>query len=104
MNVDLLYMGVIADITGTKTQTLEFDQLPSLRGLLSELERQYGEDFGVRIYRSATEPRLLQKCTRIFINDIIVNDRELDQPLPPPAADAKSTSVLVYFLPAACGG
>ena len=104
MDVNLVFMGVIADIAGTKKQTVQFDQAPTLRGLLTELERQYGEDFGVRIYRGAAEPRLLLKCTRIFINDIIVNDRELDQTLPTPADTAAPTEVLVYFLPAACGG
>ena len=104
MNVNILFMGVIADITGTKKQTVQFDQIPTLRGLLTELERQSGEEFGVRIFRSSTAPRLLQMCTRIFINETIVHNTELDQSLPVPADAATSPEVLVYFLPAACGG
>lgn len=104
MNVNILFMGVLADITGTKKHAVQFDQVPTLRGLLVELERQYGEDFGVRIFRDSTAPRLLLKCTRIFVNEIIMNDRELDQTLPTPADATASPEVLVYFLPAACGG
>ena len=51
MNVNMLFMGVIADITGTKKQTLQFDQVPTLRGLLNELERQYGAEFAVCGFR-----------------------------------------------------
>lgn len=104
MNVNLLFMGVIADITGTKKQTLQFDQVPTLRELLNELERQYGAEFAVRIYRSSVAPRVLQMCTRIFINETIVHNSELDQSLPTPANTATSSEVLIYFLPAACGG
>lgn len=104
MNVNLLFMGVIADITGTKKQTVQFDQVPTLRGLLTELERQYGTEFGARIFRDSTAPRMLQMCTRIFVNETIVHNHELDEPLPTPADTATSPEVLVYFLPAACGG
>lgn len=104
MNVNLLFMGVIADITGTKKQTLHFDQIPTLRELLNELERQYGAEFAVRIYRSSVAPRVLQMCTRIFINETIVHNNELDQSLPAPANTEASSEVLIYFLPAACGG
>lgn len=102
MKIRISFMGVIADITGTKEQTVELPAMPTLRGLLTALEEQYGTEFGVRIFRSATAPRLLQMCTRIFINRNIVTDQALDGPL---SNDANSSpEILVYFLPAACGG
>jgi hypothetical protein len=104
MNVQIRFMGVIADIAGTKQQTLGFDGVPTLRGLLTELERQHGPEFGSRIFRGSSAPRLLQMCTRIFLNKHIVDDRALDQPLPVDAGAAAAPEVLVYFLPAVCGG
>lgn len=104
MNVQIRFMGVIADIAGTKQQTLGFEQVPTLRGLLSELERQHGPEFGSRIFRNSTAPRFLQMCTRIFLNKNIVDDRALDETLPVPADGAAPPEVLVYFLPAVCGG
>lgn len=104
MDVRIRFMGVIADIAQTKQQTLAFDQVPTLRALLVELERQHGPDFGSRIFRSSTAPRMLQMCTRIFLNKNIVDNRALDETLPVSDDAAATPEVLVYFLPAVCGG
>lgn len=104
MNLRVSFMGVIASLTGEKEIALEIGGTPTLRGLLSELEARYGEDFGVRVFRTSTEPRLLQMCTRIFVNGDLVDDRALDQPMPTPSGPGSSPEVLVYLLPAACGG
>ena len=104
MNIQIRFMGVLADIAKTKQQTLDFDKVPTLRGLLTELERQYGPEFGSRVFRGSSAPRMLQMCTRIFLNKNIVDNRALDETLPV-SADAESPpEVLVYFLPAVCGG
>ena len=104
MNLQIDFMGVIADITRTKKLALDFDDALTLRDLLDELERRYGDEFSVRIFRSSSAPRRLQMCTRIFINRKLVDDRALDAPLPSPSEPGSSAAILVYFLPAACGG
>ncbi|MCO5100258.1 MAG: MoaD/ThiS family protein [Burkholderiaceae bacterium] len=101
MDVQVSFMGVIASVTGTKQLALALDGTPTLRTLIDDLERRFGTDFGSRIYRSSKEPRQLQMHTRIFINRELVNDRALDKPL---ALTPGSSEVLVYLLPAACGG
>jgi hypothetical protein len=103
MNLRVSFMGVIASVTGEKDLALAFDETPTLRGLLDELERRYGPEFGVRVWRNAKPPRLLQMCTRIFINGNLVDEKALDVPLPP-SPEEGSSEVLVYLLPAACGG
>ncbi len=102
MNVRIKFMGVLADVTRTRQQTLEFGTMPTLRALLTALEERYGNEFGVRIFRSASAPRLLQMATRIFVNGNIVADPALDEPLS--KDETSSPEILVYFLPAACGG
>jgi len=104
MNVQIDFMGMIADITRTKKLALDFDEAPTLRELLGELECRYGEEFGTHIYRSARTPRELQKAMRIFINGNVVDDRALEVSLPALPEPGSHTAVLVYFLPACCGG
>ena len=104
MNVQIGFMGMIADITRTKKLALDFDAAPTLRQLLGELETRYGDEFTTRIYRNAREPRRLQMATRIFINGTVVDDRALEDSLPEPSEPGASASILVYFLPASCGG
>lgn len=104
MNVQIDFMGVIANITQTKALALEFDEAPSLRELLGDLESRYGDEFSVRIYRNANPPRWLQTGTRIFINGNVVDDRALETKLPSSPDSGSSADVLVYFLPACCGG
>ncbi len=104
MNVQIDFMGVIADITGTKKLALDFDAAPTLSGLLDELETRYGDEFTTRMYRNASTPRRLQTGMRIFINGTAVDDRALEASLPEPSAPGASASILVYFLPACCGG
>ena len=104
MNVQIDFMGVIANITRTRKLAMEFDAAPTLRELLAELEHRYGDEFGARIFRGADAPRRLQMATRIFINGNVVDDRALEASLPSPPEPGSSAKVLVYFLPAACGG
>lgn len=104
MDLRICFMGVIAHLTGQRELTLRFDEAPTLRHLLHELEDRFGPEFGSRLFRSATPPRLLQMCTRIFVNGQLVDDAALDAPVSSAADDASSTEVLVYLLPAACGG
>lgn len=104
MNVQIDFMGVIANITRTKKLALDFVDAPTLRELLAELERRYGDEFSARIFRNASAPRRLQMSTRIFINGNVVDDRALEASLPFPPEPGSSAAVLVYFLPAACGG
>jgi molybdopterin converting factor small subunit len=104
MNVQIDFMGVIANITRTKKLALDFDDAPTLSELLTELERRYGDEFSARIYRNASAPRRLQTSTRIFINGNVVDDRALESSLPSASEPGSSAKILVYFLPAACGG
>ena len=104
MNVQIDFMGVIANITRTRKLALDFDDAPTLRELLAELERRYGDEFSSRIYRNAGAPRRLQMGTRIFINGNVVDDRALETALPSPPEPGSSAAILVYFLPASCGG
>lgn len=102
MTLQVSFMGVIAHMTGVKELALDLGAAPTLRDLLDELERRYGPELAERIYRTSTAPRLLQMCTRIFVNGDLVNDEDLDKRL---KEDAGSPSeILVYILPAACGG
>lgn len=104
MNLRVCFMGVIASLTREKELPLQFDEAPTLRGLLDQLEARYGAEFGTRIYRNAKPPRLLQMCTRIFVNGALVDETAMDAPLPSEAPSGESSEVLVYLLPAACGG
>lgn len=104
MDVKVSFMGVIANVVGEKETVASFPQAPTLRGLIDVLEQRYGPEFGARVYRNSSSPRLLQMCTRIFVNSRLVDDGSLDQPLPLPAGAGASTEILVYILPAACGG
>lgn len=104
MNVQIDFMGVIANITGTRKLALDFDDAPTLRELLTELELRYGDEFSSRIYRNASAPRWLQTSTRIFVNGNVVDDRALEASLPSSPGPGASAAILVYFLPASCGG
>lgn len=104
MDVRVSFMGVIANVAGEKETTLSFPQTPTLRGLVDTLEQRYGPEFGTRVYRNSSNPRRLQMCTRIFVNTRLVDDGSLDQPLALPTGARASTEILVYILPAACGG
>lgn len=98
----ILFMGVIAQFAGGKELMLDFERGRTLRELLYELERRYGEEFGARIFRSTTPPRRLQMGMRIFINRKLIDEAALEQPL---AFESESSpEILIYFLPAACGG
>lgn len=105
VDVQITFMGVLADITKTKKLALNFGGMQTLRDILGELEDRYGEAFACRIYSSARAPRQLQMCTRIFINgNIVVDDSALDTPLPAPTKHGAATAVIVYFLPPCTGG
>ena len=104
MNVQIDFMGGSANIPRTKKLALDFDDAPTLRELLAELERRYGDEFSSRIYRNAGAPRRLQTSTRIFINGNVVDDRALEASLPSSPESGSSAAILVYFLPASCGG
>lgn len=99
-------MGVIAHMTGQKELTLASEPGVTLRQILDSLEEQYGEEFGRRLFRTSTPPRRLQMHTRIFVNGGLVEDGALDDPLPftGDGAAGPSSEVLVYLMPAACGG
>ncbi len=104
MNMRVLFMGVIANFTGERELALSFNSAPTVRGLLDELERHYGSEFGARVFRTSSTPRLLQMYTRIFVNGNLVGNEDLDKPVSAAPADKPSSEVLVYLLPAACGG
>ncbi len=104
MDLKVSFMGVIAGLTGEKERTFSFDKPPTLRALLDALESRYGETFAKRIYRSNVQPRLLQLCLRVFVDNNLVDHQALDEPLPPPPADRANGEVLVYILPASTGG
>lgn len=104
MNVQIGFMGVIADIAKTRKLALDFESAPTLGELLGELETRYGEEFTTRIYRNAVTPRRLQTGTRIFVNGKVADDAALAAALPEPTEPGASAAILVYFLPASCGG
>jgi len=104
MDMRVMFMGVIANFTGERELALTFNQAPTLRGLLDQLEQRYGPEFGERVYRNASKPRLLQTFTRIFVNGNLIGAEGLDEALPPAPAGKPSSEVMVYLLPAACGG
>lgn len=98
------FMGVIASFTGGKELTLAFDRDRTLRELLYDLEQRYGPEFGARIFRCATPPRRLQMGLRLFINKNLIDETALEQPIPLANESRSASDVLIYFLPAACGG
>ncbi len=98
------FMGIITSFTGVKELALELPERATLRQLLDDLEQRYGPEFGKRVYRNAKPPRLLQMCTRIFINGNMVDDSALDEILPPPEDGGEYPDILVFILPAATGG
>jgi hypothetical protein len=100
----IVFMGVIATITGERELTLAFDQSQTLRDLLYSLEQRFGPEFGARVFRNATPPRRLQMGMRIFINKNLIDERVLDQPVSMITEQQQSAEILIYFLPAACGG
>ena len=104
LNVQITFMGMLADIAKTKKLALQLDPAQTLRGMLGELEERYGEEFACRIYRNTSAPRLLQMGTRIFVNGTVVDDKALDTPLPAAKEPGAATAIIVYFLPASCGG
>jgi molybdopterin converting factor small subunit len=106
MSVRVSFMGVIANVTGQKELTLASEPGVTLRQVLESLEEQYGEEFGRRLFRTSNPPRRLQMHTRIFVNRQLVEDGALDDPLPfaGDAAVPASSEVLIYLMPAACGG
>jgi hypothetical protein len=104
MSIRVCFMGVIAQFTGEKELALTFNETPTLRGLLDELDRRYGPEFGTHIFRTCAAPRLLQTYTRIFINNYLVDDEALDKKIPFPPEHSSSSEILIYVLFAACGG
>lgn len=104
MDARIFFMGVIANFTGERELALAFNKPPTVRGLLDELEQRYGAEFGERVFRTSTTPRLLQTYARIFVNGNLVKAEELDEPLSAAPAGKSSPEVVVYLLPAACGG
>jgi molybdopterin converting factor small subunit len=98
------FMGVIASFTGGKELTLAFDRDRTLRELLCDLEQRYGPEFGARIFRCASPPRRLQMGLRLFINKNLIDETALEQPIPLANENGSASDVLIYFLPAACGG
>jgi len=100
----ILFMGVIANITGERELTLTIDPSRTLRDLLYSLEQRFGPEFGVRVFRNSTPPRRLQMGMRIFINKNLIDERALDQPVSMITEQQQSAEILIYFLPAACGG
>ena len=104
MSIRILFMGVIATVTGQKDLVLAAEPGATLRQVLDRLEARYGAEFGLRVFRSQTPPRPLQMHTRIFVNKTLVTDDTLDQPLPGAGAEPGSAEVLIYLMPAASGG
>lgn len=100
----ILFMGVIANITGERELTLSVDPSRTLRDLLYSLEQRFGPEFGVRVFRNLEPPRRLQMGMRIFINKNLIDERALDQPVSKITEQQQSAEILIYFLPAACGG
>lgn len=98
MNIKVLFMGVIASVTGERQRLAQMEAGKTLRQLLDLLEAQYGEDFGQRVYRSKMPPRRLQMHTRIFVNGRVITNGDLDRAL------EGSPDVLIYLLPASTGG
>ncbi|HET8577127.1 MAG TPA: MoaD/ThiS family protein [Methylomirabilota bacterium] len=103
MTIRVLFMGVIAKITGQRDLLLPAEPTVTLRGVLDRLEARYGPEFSHRVFRSDTPPRPLQTHTRIFLNGNVVDESMLDQPLSS-GGEPGSAEVLIYLLPAASGG
>lgn len=103
-SIRVLFMGVIASVTGQKEMALPVEPGATLRSVLNGLEARYGPDFGRRLFRAQQEPRPLQMHTRIFLNGTLVGDDALDQPLAAAGGEAESAEILIYLLPAATGG
>lgn len=104
ITLHIRFMGVIASFTGGKDLTLEFGRDRTLRELLCDLEQRYGAEFGARIFRCATPPRRLQMGLRLFVNKKLIDETALDHPIPLSNDSGSASDVLIYFLPAACGG
>lgn len=102
MSIRILFMGVIAGVTGQKEVAMSAEPGTTLRSVLDRLEALYGAEFGRRVFRSQREPRPLQMHTRIFVNGTIVTEDGLDRPMP--VTESESPEVLIYLLPAATGG
>ena len=102
MSIRVLFMGVIANVTGQKDLLLPLESGVTLRAVLDRLEERYGPEFSQRVFRSPTPPRQLQMHTRIFVNGSLASDETLDAPLP--AAEPAASEVLIYLMPAASGG
>ena len=98
MDVRVTFMGVFASVTNEKEHLVHTEATITLRQLLELLEEHYGEDFGRRVFRSQTPPRMLQSHTRIFINGNPILNDVLDQSL------HGGPEVLIYLLPASTGG
>jgi molybdopterin converting factor small subunit len=104
MSTRVVFMGVIATVTGQKEMALETRPGATLRQVLDDLESRFGPDFGRRVFRSQTPPRPLQMHTRIFVDSQVQTDETLDRPLPAGGDGQGSAEVLIYLMPAASGG
>ncbi|MBI5628941.1 MAG: MoaD/ThiS family protein [Candidatus Rokubacteria bacterium] len=104
MSIRILFMGVIATVTGQKDLVLEAGPGATLREVLDRLEARYGPEFGMRVFRSQTPPRPLQMHTRIFVNNELATDETLDLALPSVGPEQGAAEVLIYLMPAASGG
>ena len=101
MDLRISFMGVIASVTGMKHLALSVEGTPTLRMVIDQLEHRFGTEFGKRVYRNSSPPRQLQLCTRIFVNRELVGESALDEALTPVG---DSPEILIYLLPAVCGG
>ena len=104
MSPRVVFMGVIATVTGRKEMALETRPGATLRQVLDDLESRFGPDFGRRVFRSQTPPRPLQMHTRIFVDSALQTDETLDRQLPTGGDGQGSAEVLIYLMPAASGG
>lgn len=104
MSTRVLFMGVIATVTGQREVVLETRSGATLREVLDQLEARFGPEFGRRVFRSPDPPRPLQTHTRIFVNRAVQSEAALDLPLPAGGEGRDEDEVLIYLMPAASGG
>ncbi len=96
MNVKVKFLGIIRDITKGSELELQMPEGATIRGLLQELNRKYGQDFADRVLDDHLGVRTYVK---LFLNNYEVTD--LDTEI---IADGPAANALLYVMPGSTGG